>query len=80
MILWVLARCGEHKPNVEDLPEGTVTMPVGIPQNANVSDYGDNALTKYLEEKANVELKFVFFFSSVSEYRRQLALMCSANE
>lgn len=81
MALGVFTGCGSKKStNVEDLPEGTVTLTVGIPQNSNVSDYDDNAFTKYLEEIANVDIKFSFFSSATNEYTQQLALMCSANE
>ena len=37
MSLGVLAGCGGKKTNVEELPEGTVTLTVGIPQKATVS-------------------------------------------
>ena len=81
MALGVFTGCGNKKTsNVEELPEGTVTLTVGIPQNSNVSDYEDNAFTKYLEETANVKLKFSFFSSAANEYKQQLTLMCSANE
>ena len=80
MSLGVLAGCGGKKTNVEELPEGTVTLTVGIPQKATVTDYDDNAFTNYLEEQANVEIEFVYFSSSASEYKQQLTLMCGANE
>ena len=57
-----------------------VKLTVGIPQNANVTSYTDNAFTKYLEEQANVELEFVFFPGSGDDYIRQLTLMAAANE
>lgn len=66
--------------DVEELPEGRVTLTVGIPQKANVTDYDDNRFTDYLEETANVDIKFMFFSSTKSEYSQQLALMCGANE
>ena len=77
MLLGTLAGCGKK---VEALPEGTVTLTVGLPQYSVISDYDENAFTKYLEEKANVEIEFVSFSSTGSEYAQQLALMCSANE
>lgn len=80
MSLGVLTGCGGKKSNVEALPEGTVKLTVGIPQKATVTDYEENAFTKYLEETANVELEFVYFSSSEGEYKQQLTLMCGANE
>ena len=62
MLIGTLAGCG--KKNVEALPEGTVTLTVGLPQHSVISDYDENAFTKYLEEKTNVDIEFVSFSSS----------------
>ena len=75
MLLGALTGCGGKKANVEELPEGTVMLTVGIPQRSTVSDYDENAFTKHLEETANVEIEFVGFSSSTQEYRQQLALI-----
>lgn len=81
MALSVFTGCGDKKTsNVEALPDETVTLNIGIPQNSNVTDYEDNAFTQYLEETANVKLQFMLFSSVASEYKQQLALMCSSNE
>lgn len=80
LALGLLTGCGEKKPDVEALPEGTVTLTVGIPQSASISDYDNNAFTKYLEEQSNVDIKFVYFSSSQTEYTQQLSLMCGAND
>lgn len=77
MILGLITSCGK---NVEDLPEGTVKLTVGIPQRATVTDYDNNAFTEYLEKTANVEIEFTYFSSDSGEYKKQLALMCGANE
>ena len=47
MSLGLLTGCGEKKSGVEKLPEGTVTLTVGIPQNANTTSYDDNAFTNW---------------------------------
>ncbi|MDO4757421.1 MAG: extracellular solute-binding protein, partial [Parabacteroides sp.] len=81
MSLGLLTGCGDKKKTtVEALPEETVTLTVGIPQKATVTDYDDNTFTDYLEEQANVKIKFVYFSSTEVEYQQQLALMCGANE
>lgn len=81
MCLGLITGCGGKKPgNVEELPDETVTLTVGISQNSTISDYDNNALTEYLEKQANVNIKFVYFASTHSEYKQQLALMCAANE
>lgn len=79
LLLSTFTGCASKKSGGE-LPEGTVTLTVGIPQNGNVSDYDDNAFTKYLEDTVNVDLKFLFFSNARAEYMQQLALMCGANE
>ena len=79
MTICLFAGCGKGG-KVEALPGETVTLNIGIPQNANVSDYYENAFTKYLEENANVKLEFTLLSGTDSEAKQQLALMCSANE
>lgn len=81
MSLSVFTGCGKGKlSDVEPLPDETVTLNIGIPQNSNVTDYYENAFTKYLEETANVKLEFMLLSGVDSEAKQQLALMCSANE
>lgn len=77
MSLSMLVGCGGSG---DDIPEGTVTLKLGIPQRSTVSSYAKNGFTDYLEEKANVEIDFVFFSSTKSEYVQQVALMCGANQ
>lgn len=78
LAIGLLAGCGSKKKN--ELPEGTVTLTVGIPQNSNVTDYENNEFTKLLESKLDVKIKFVFFPSGVGDYKKQLTLMCGAQE
>ena len=47
---------GEGASTTED---GRVIFEIGIPTNAKIMSYDENALTKWLEETCNVELKFV---------------------
>lgn len=77
MMLLTFTGCGTKQTDVSG---ETVTLKVGIPQNSNVSDYENNALTRYLEESLNIKIKFSFFSSTGSEYTQQLALMCASNE
>jgi len=55
-------------------------LTVGIPQRASVTDYNENEFTKYLEANTGVDIEFVFFSSTSSEYQKQLALMAASNE
>lgn len=77
MLCGLLTGCGGSKDN-----GGTKggKLKVGVPQKVSVSDYEDNAYTKYIEENTGVEIEFVYFSSTASEYKQQLALMASSNE
>lgn len=79
MLLGSMAGCGSKDTGKEGSNE-KVTLTVGLPQNVSVSDYEDNALTKYIEESLNMDLEFQFFASKSGEYSQQLALICSSNE
>jgi len=59
---------------------GSVTMTIGVQQNATVLDYVDNYFTKYIEEQTGVKLDFVFFSSDAAEAKQQLNLMIAGNE
>lgn len=72
----LLTGCGEKK--TAEVEGGK--LKVGIPQKVSITDYNDNAFTKYLEENTGVDIEFVYFSSTASEYKQQLALMASSNE
>ena len=76
MLLGLLAGCGKK----EEKNNGKVTLNVGLPQNVSVSDYENNALTKYIEESLDMNIEFRFFAGSPGEYSQQLALMCTSGE
>jgi len=76
MTLGVFTGCGKKKEG----PKGGNHLTVGIPQSSTVTDYDDNAFTKYLEEVANVDIEFAYFSNSPGEYKQQLALTCGAND
>jgi len=73
-----LSGCREKEPAKVEVEGGK--LKVGVPQRTSVTDYNDNAFTKYLEENTGVEIEFVFFSSTASEYKQQLALMASSKE
>lgn len=73
----MLTGCGG---NSETTGKKGGTLKVGIPQKATVSDYEENAYTKYIEENTGVEIEFVYFSSTASEYKQQFALMASSKD
>ena len=78
MLIGCLAGCaGDEKTQGNG---EKVTLTVGIPQRTTVSDYDDNAFTKYVEENLNMELEFVYFSSEPGEYKQQLTLATSSGE
>jgi len=76
MVCGMMTGCGKKK---ETTAKGG-TLKVGIPQKVSVSDYEDNAFTNYIESKTGVQIEFVYFSSTASEYKQQLSLMAASNE
>ncbi len=75
MLASLLIGCGKNEVSGDG-----ATLTVGIPQNANVTNYDENALTKYIEEKLDINIEFVFFNNSSEYYLQQLSLMAASNE
>ena len=59
--------------------DGKVLLTIGLPTNALVLDYKNNALTKYLENELNMELEFIPY-SGGSEIGTQIATAITAGE
>ena len=74
MVLSLFAGCGKKEA------KGDNVLTVGMPQNASITSYEDNALTKYIEKELGIDIQFKFFASGASEQLQQLTLMCSGNE
>ena len=64
----------------EEKKKGDRVLTVGIPQDTTIPDYDKNALTRYLEEETGIDIRFVFFASSPSNYQQQLSLACVGKE
>lgn len=81
MILGVTACGKETKPAVETPKDGErKTLTIGIQQNINVSDYETNALTKYLEDRMNIDIKFRVFDSVNANRKTQMNAMIAGGE
>lgn len=80
MTAGLLTGCGGGGSKTPTDPSDVVTLKVGLPMKALVSDYKNNDFTRYLEEKAGVKLDFMYFSDVASEATQQLTLMCAANE
>ena len=63
MTMGIFTGCGK-KETTNSGEVGKIT--VGIPQSSTVTDYDDNAFTKYLEETANVDIEFVYFLNHLN--------------
>lgn len=57
-----------------------VTLTIGICANALTTDYENNYLTQYLEEKTGVKLDFFLFPSDSTEAKQKLSLMVAGGE
>ena len=60
--------------------KGENTLTIGIPMYGSVSDFDENALTKYVEEELGVELEFVTYVSNSGERMQQLTLQIAGNK
>lgn len=56
-----------------------ITLTVGIPKDALVTDYDENLYTKALEEKMNCDIEFVYLPSTVAEAKQKVELMIAAD-
>ena len=57
-----------------------VTLTIGVVQSSKVEDYNTNEYTLWLEEQTGIDLEFVYFSSTTSEYVTQLSLMVAGGE
>ena len=79
-VLSLCAACGakgsENGPsNSKDKTDSNktgITLTIGLPTNALVLDYKNNALTKYLEEQTGYNLEFRPFAAGAQDYKMQL--------
>ncbi len=78
MVCSLFVGCGKDDTSKTSGQSGV--LKVGVPKMTTVSDYDDNAFTKYIEENLGIEIEFVFFNSAVSARERQLSLMCASNQ
>lgn len=76
MALGLFAGCGNGKPSAK----GDGKLTVGIPLDVTIPDYDENGLTKYLEEVTGLQIEWVPFASSDTNYKQQITLMCTSGE
>ena len=72
---------GEYHGELPFVKEGDepVTITIGLITNANVTDYKNNAYTKWLEEQTGLNIEFQPFMSQ-KEAATQIALQIASNE
>ncbi|MBO5340748.1 MAG: extracellular solute-binding protein [Oscillospiraceae bacterium] len=77
-----LCACGKTGGTSSEQPDDGAPkkLTVGLTFKSNVISYDDNALTKYLEDKLNIDLEFVFFSSTAAEAKTQLSTMVAGGE
>lgn len=66
-----------NDPGVEPICKETVTLKVGLRENANVTDFAANDMTKLVEERGNFKLDFQFY---TSEMATQLNLIVAGGD
>jgi len=73
----VLEGCGNWNKK-KSKADGTLT--IGIPKNANVTDYETNSYTLWLEEQTGYNLEFQYFSSASTDYKSQISTMIAGGE
>lgn len=76
MVVASVVGCGKE----EKKTSGDNTLTVGLPMSADVTDYENNTLTKYVEESLGIDLEFQLFSNTGSSYIQQISLTASAGE
>ena len=73
---------GEYHGELPFVKEGDepVTVTVGVHRLANVTDYKNNAFTKWLEEQTGLNIEFMLFNGTTAEAATQVALMIASGE
>jgi len=79
MSLGIFTGC-KGKDKDKDVDSGEKVLTVGVPQDTTIPDYDKNALSLYLEDVTGIDIRWVFFSSSASNYKQQLTLMCTGKE
>ena len=59
---------------------GSVTLTIGLMQNATVLDYDENYVTQYLEQETGIDLQFVLFPMDYKKAQEQLLQMVENGE
>ncbi|MDW7655686.1 MAG: extracellular solute-binding protein, partial [Bacillota bacterium] len=55
-----------NEPGVEPICKETVNLTIGLRENANVTDFTTNDMTKLIEERGNFKLDFQFYTSEMA--------------
>ena len=87
-LVTLLAGCGKKEETVSDQPgasaadaaEDGVTITIGLPRSALVTDYDNNAFTNWLEEQTGCNIQFQYFQASTSDAKTQLSTMMVSGE
>lgn len=78
MVVGLFAGCGGNKDdNKGGEGNGKPTLTIGIPANANVMSYDENALTNWLEEQLDCNLEFMVY-SGGSDIATQISTTVAA--
>ncbi len=63
-----------------ETPPTDATITIGLPINALILDYNDNALTQWLEEQTGYDIQFVLYAASSSDYKNQITTQIATGD
>ncbi len=79
MTVSLFAACGDKDAGNKGEGNGKPTLTIGIPADANVMSYDDNALTNWLEEQLDCNLEFMIY-SGGSDIATQISTTVAARQ
>lgn len=77
MVVSIFAACDKEEATTAKTFDGKIT--IGLPKSSLVTDYYENAYTKWLEEKTGYDIEFQFFASNSNDYKTQVNTMIAGN-
>ena len=80
-MLFSLAACGKGPAGQSGEPSGEkITLTIGVPSAVNVTEWEDNAYTKWLEEKSGYNIDIINYTVDSSEWKTQLITQVAGGE
>jgi len=75
-----LVACGKQSGSASGENSERKKLTIGLGSSTAVTDYDDNYFTKYMEDRLNCDIEFVFFSGDPTDRKSQLSTMVAGQE